>query len=102
MTGLFMKMVLAQTLQNGFSPGEGVAYGFDQIPGGWGGLDVCLLAIGFGFQLFFDFAGYSHIVIGTARLFGIQLEENFRVSVLFVYSFRVLDAVAYVSVVLDP
>ena len=27
--------------------------------------------------LFFDFAGYSHIVIGTARIFGIRLPENF-------------------------
>ena len=72
-----MKVVLAQLLATGFNAGEGVAAGFDQIARGWGGLDVWLLAIGFGFQLFFDFAGYSHIVIGTARLFGILLEENF-------------------------
>lgn len=75
--GLFMKMVLAEVLANGFSPGEGVAAGFDQINRGWGGLDVWLLAIGYGFQLFFDFAGYSHIVLGTALLFGIRLQENF-------------------------
>lgn len=75
--GLFMKVVLAQLLVTGFNAGEGVAAGFDQIARGWGGIDVWLLAIGFGFQLFFDFAGYSHIVIGTARLFGIRLEENF-------------------------
>jgi len=75
--GLFMKVVLAQFLMTGFNPGEGVAAGFDQIAQGWGGIDVWLLAIGFGFQLFFDFAGYSHIVIGTARVFGIRLAENF-------------------------
>lgn len=75
--GLFMKVVLAQFLMTGFNAGEGVAAGFDQIAQGWGGLDVWLLAVGFGFQLFFDFAGYSHIVIGTARLFGIRLAENF-------------------------
>ncbi|MGB9179933.1 MAG: MBOAT family O-acyltransferase [Pyrinomonadaceae bacterium] len=75
--GLFMKLVLAQILLAGLNPGEGVADGFDQISQGWGGIDVWLLAIGFGFQLFFDFAGYSHIVIGTARLFGLRLEENF-------------------------
>jgi alginate O-acetyltransferase complex protein AlgI len=28
--------------------------------------------------MYFDFAGYSNIVIGTARLFGIRLRENFR------------------------
>jgi alginate O-acetyltransferase complex protein AlgI len=33
--------------------------------------------MGYGLQLFFDFAGYSHIVIGAARLFGIRLDENF-------------------------
>jgi alginate O-acetyltransferase complex protein AlgI len=75
--GLFMKMVLAEVLANGFSPGEGVAAGFDQTSGGWGGLDVWLLSTGYGLQLFFDFAGYSHIVIGTALLFGVSLQENF-------------------------
>lgn len=76
-TGLFMKLVLAQILLAGLSQGEGIAAGFDQIARGWGAIDVWMLALGFGFQLFFDFAGYSHIVIGTARLFGLELEENF-------------------------
>jgi alginate O-acetyltransferase complex protein AlgI len=77
LVGLFMKVVLAEILANGLNPGEGVAAGFDQMTQGWGGFDVWFLAIGYGFQLFFDFAGYSNIVIGTALLFGIQLEENF-------------------------
>jgi alginate O-acetyltransferase complex protein AlgI len=75
--GIVMKMVLAQLLASGLRPDAGVTAGFDQIKSGWGGLDVLLLGIGFGFQLFFDFAGYSHMVIGAARLFGIRLEENF-------------------------
>ncbi len=75
--GVFMKIVLAQLLGAGLTRGAGVAAGFDQTRGGWGGLDVWLLAVGFGFQLFFDFAGYSHMVIGIARVFGIRLEENF-------------------------
>ena len=75
--GLLMKMVLAQLIGFGLTSGGGVSAGFDQLKGDWGGIDVWLLAIGFGFQLFFDFAGYSHIVIGTARLFGIRIEENF-------------------------
>src|SRR5262249_504073 len=74
--GLFMKLVMAELLASGIHSGEGVVSGFDQIRAGWGGLDVWLLAIGFGFQLFFDFAGYSHMAIGTARLFGIRLAEN--------------------------
>ncbi len=77
LVGLFMKGVLAQILGAGLNSGEGVAAGFDRITQGWGGADVWFLAVGYGFQLFFDFAGYSHIVIGTARLFGIQLSENF-------------------------
>src|SRR2546425_3879165 len=48
--GLFMKMVVAQILGAGLNPGEGVSAGFDQMKGGWGGVDVWLLAIGFGFQ----------------------------------------------------
>jgi alginate O-acetyltransferase complex protein AlgI len=35
------------------------------------------LALGFGFQIFFDFSGYSDIAIGTALLFGIRLPFNF-------------------------
>src|SRR5215813_2039037 len=75
--GVMMKFVLAQILGSGWRPGEGIAAGFDQIQGGWGGVDVWLLGIGYGFLLFFDFAGYSHMVIGTARIFAIRLPENF-------------------------
>ncbi len=42
------------------------------VPGGqsW-------LALGFGFQILFDFAGYSDIAIGVGLLFGVQLPFNF-------------------------
>ena len=69
--GVVMKFVLAQILAGG------IAAGFDQMKSGWGGLDVWLLGIGYGFLLFFDFAGYSHMVIGTAQIFGIRVAENF-------------------------
>ena len=75
--GAFMKMYLAQFLASGWSRGGGVTAGFDQIASGWGGLDVWLLGIGYGFQLFFDFAGYSLMVIGIARVFGIEIAQNF-------------------------
>ena len=75
--GLFMKLVLAQLLAVGVTPGGGVATGFDAIGVERSGLDAWALAIGFGFQVFFDFAGYSHIAIGAARLLGIRLDENF-------------------------
>lgn len=69
-TGLFMKLILAEFV------GSALASASD-VTSGWGGLDVWFIAIGFGFQLFFDFAGYSHVVIGAARLFGFAIEENF-------------------------
>ena len=75
--GLIMKFVLAQVIASGLAPGEGIDTGFDVLNDSLGGVDVWVLAIGFGFQLFFDFAGYSHMVIGAARLFGIRLQENF-------------------------
>jgi alginate O-acetyltransferase complex protein AlgI len=75
--GLFMKVVVADTMARGLQVGEGVNFGFDRVTGGWGAVDVVFLAVGFGFQLFFDFAGYSNIAIGSARLFGFRLRENF-------------------------
>lgn len=75
--GLAMKMVVADTLANGIQAGEGVIFGFDRLSGDWSGLDAWFLAIGFGMQLYFDFTGYSHIAIGSARTLGIRVRENF-------------------------
>lgn len=33
---------------------------------------------GYAMQVFFDFAGYSFLALGTGRLFGLELPENFR------------------------
>jgi alginate O-acetyltransferase complex protein AlgI len=43
--GVMMKFVLAQILASGWFPGQGIAAGFDQMKGGWGGVDVWLLGI---------------------------------------------------------
>jgi alginate O-acetyltransferase complex protein AlgI len=75
--GIIMKFAFAELMVNGVTPGAGIAHQFDYPPGEWGALDVLLLATGFGLQLFFDFAGYSHIMIGISRIFGIRIEENF-------------------------
>jgi alginate O-acetyltransferase complex protein AlgI len=74
--GLWMG-ALGQVLASGLRPGRGVDAAFDTLTRAWTGLDVWVAAIGYGFVLFFNFAGYSHLVIGAARLFGIRLEENF-------------------------
>jgi alginate O-acetyltransferase complex protein AlgI len=72
--GVFM-MTLARILGDGMLPGQGIDAGFVQAK--LSGIDVWLLSIGYGFQIFFDFAGYSHIAIGIGRLFGFRLPENF-------------------------
>jgi alginate O-acetyltransferase complex protein AlgI len=74
--GLLM-MALAEMMGAGIRPGQGIDAAFASTATKWSGADVWFLIIGYGFQLFFNFAGYSHIVIGAARLFGIRLDENF-------------------------
>jgi alginate O-acetyltransferase complex protein AlgI len=73
----FLMLGVAQLLANGLAPGQGVNAGFDRMNIRWSALDVWILAAGYGFQLFMDFAGYTHVVIGAARLFGFELQENF-------------------------
>jgi alginate O-acetyltransferase complex protein AlgI len=41
-------------------------------------LDGWALAVAFALQIYFDFAGYTNMAIGAARLLGITLPENFR------------------------
>ncbi len=74
-TGVLM-VQLARLLGQGMMGGGGVSGGFDQATH-WGGADVWFLSLGFGLQLFFDFAGYTHIVIGAAQGLGFTLPENF-------------------------
>lgn len=68
--GLFQKMVIADncaTFVNAiFNNHENL-----------NSLTLALGAVYFAFQIYGDFAGYSNIAIGTARLFGIDLMRNF-------------------------
>ena len=74
-TGVLM-MQIAQLLGKGIFAGQGINAGFDQTAS-LSGLDVWCLIVGYGLQIFFDFAGYSHIAIGAARMMGFVLPENF-------------------------
>jgi alginate O-acetyltransferase complex protein AlgI len=74
--GVFMIVALAGLLAS-MLPVDSTRAGATVVDSSWGGLDAWLFAVGYGFQLFFDFAGYSHLVIGAARLFGFRLDENF-------------------------
>ena len=69
--GLFLKVVLADNLA------LLVDAGFEQPVASLSALDVWTLAFLFGFQIYFDFSGYSHIALGCARMMGIQFPENF-------------------------
>lgn len=69
--GLFLKVVLADNI----SPL--VDAGFQQPIASLSAIDVLTLAFLFGFQIYFDFSAYSSIAIGSARLMGIHVPENF-------------------------
>ncbi len=73
--GVFM-VQLAKLLGQGILGGVGIVSGFDRVTQ-WSGADVWCLALGYGLQLFLDFAGYSHIAIGAAQAMGFTVPENF-------------------------
>lgn len=69
--GLFLKVVIADNIA------PLVDTGFMQPTASLSALDVLTLAFLFGFQIYFDFSAYSSIAIGSARLMGIHVPENF-------------------------
>lgn len=69
--GLFQKMVIADRL----------AMVVDTVyndPQNQPGSAVALATVLFCFQIYCDFAGYSNIAIGAAKVLGVELMENFR------------------------
>jgi len=71
LNGLFLKCVLADSI------GGYVDEGFVANPSTLSAIDVWVLATLFGFQIYFDFAAYSQIAIGSARLMGVIFPPNF-------------------------
>lgn len=69
--GGFQKVVIADQLSNGVN----FVYA---SPDGISGPLVLLSSYLFAFQIYCDFAGYSNIAIGAARVLGISLMDNFR------------------------
>lgn len=69
--GYFMKLVLAERC------GIYVDYVFDNLPNHNGG-SFLLASLLFPFQIYGDFAGYSLIAIGVAKVLGFRLMINFR------------------------
>lgn len=50
---------------------------FHETPEAWNGAAHYFALFLFGMQIFCDFSGYSDIAIGSARLMGVRLTENF-------------------------
>ena len=71
LAGMFLKVCLADNVA--YYVNE--SYGIAAI--NLSAIDVLTLGFLFGMQIYFDFSGYSHIAIGTARLMGIRFPENF-------------------------
>lgn len=68
--GLFMKMVIADRIA------VLVNTVFDQYRM-YGSVELIAAAIGFSIQIYCDFASYSLIAIGSAKIMGFELMENF-------------------------
>ncbi len=69
--GLLKKVILA----DGISPLVDNVFAF--APESLSSWDILVGSFLFGFQIYFDFSGYSDIAIGSARLLGIKFPENF-------------------------
>jgi alginate O-acetyltransferase complex protein AlgI len=68
--GFFCKLVVADNCAT-------VVNGIFNHAAGLPGSIMLLGSVLFAFQIYADFSGYSHIALGTARLFGFELMQNF-------------------------
>lgn len=68
--GLAKKILLADVF------GRATQTGFSDV---WklDGLSAIIVMLSYTFQIYFDFSGYSDMAIGIARMFNIQIPENF-------------------------
>ncbi len=69
--GMAVKMVIADRL----AVPVNMIYGNLEV---YSGTAIAFASILFAIQIYFDFAGYSLVAIGAARLFGFELKDNFR------------------------
>jgi D-alanyl-lipoteichoic acid acyltransferase DltB (MBOAT superfamily) len=69
--GLFLKVIFA----DGLAPR--IDHAFARPVETLTTADVWMMAMAFGLQVYFDFSGYTRIAIGSAKLCGIDLVQNF-------------------------
>lgn len=70
--GVVKKMLIADYL------GENLVNRVFDFPTLYSAFEVALGIVGYAFQLYYDFSGYTDIAIGSALLLGIQLPANFK------------------------
>lgn len=68
--GLFKKVVVADRLAQFVDPVYANAHAYTGLP-------LLLATYVYALQIYFDFAGYTDMARGTARMFGVNLTENF-------------------------
>lgn len=68
--GLFMKIVIADNL-------SGIVTNIYENYLAYSGVEIILATVLFAFQIYCDFGGYSYIAIGSARVLGFKLMDNF-------------------------
>lgn len=71
--GLAKKLLIADVL----APLVDAAYSFSDNGREMGAAIAWGAALGFYFQIYFDFSGYTDMALGLARMFGVGLPENF-------------------------
>jgi len=69
--GMFKKVVIADSLST-------IVDGIVNQSPAHSAFSLIMAAIGFSFQIYGDFSGYTDIALGTAKLFGFELLSNFR------------------------
>ncbi|MDZ7639351.1 MAG: MBOAT family O-acyltransferase [Bryobacterales bacterium] len=70
--GVAKKMLIADYL------GENLVNRIFDFPALYSAIEVALGIVGYAFQLYYDFSGYTDIAMGSALLLGIQLPPNFK------------------------
>jgi alginate O-acetyltransferase complex protein AlgI len=68
--GMAKKLLIADQL-------AGPVNAYFAAPGGQGAVAAWLAVLGYTFQIYFDFSGYSDMAVGLAHLLGIQFPINF-------------------------
>ena len=68
--GLIQKVLIADTIASIIDPALKNVSSLSTV-GAW----LCML--GYSYQLFFDFAGYSNMAVGLGTLFGLKIPQNF-------------------------